>query len=259
MKLDAVGDPFTLAMVAYDWRNGNLRIPFGSSSAPGDSGSALYVYDNLDKKWYAVGVVSKSDCDGNYETLCSQVQYTLINDELIEEFKEPKSVFIKGGAYRFDSAGKLLDSNGGDLGAHTILDSVAGENLWHNINNKGNYAQRLQAMKASKDLYFSDSGTLSLEKDIDLGAGVLVFGKDSVWSIENAGGANNGANNGTGNNANPWFLHGGIYADSGARITYNVATKKDDFLHKLGEGTLVVTSSSPDAGLRIGQGRWAKL
>ncbi|WP_394997713.1 hypothetical protein [uncultured Helicobacter sp.] len=129
MKLDAVGDPFTLAMVAYDWRNGNLRIPFGSSSAPGDSSSALYVYDNLDKKWYAVGVVSQSNCDGNYETLCSQVQYTLINDELIEELKEPKSVFIGSGAYRFDSAGKLLDSNGGDLGAHTILDSVAGENL----------------------------------------------------------------------------------------------------------------------------------
>lgn len=90
-------------------------------------------------------------------------------------------MFIGSGAYRFDNTGKLLDSNNVDLGAHTILDSVAGENLWHNINNKGNYAQRLQAMKASKDLYFSDSGTLSLEKDIDLGAGVLVFGKDSVW------------------------------------------------------------------------------
>lgn len=140
LELKRLGIPFVLEMYAYDWDNDNRRIPFSSSSAPGDSGSALYVYDNLDKKWYAVGVVSQSNCDGNYETLCSQVQYTLINDELIEELKEPKSVFIGSGAYRFDNTGKLLDSNNVDLGAHTILDSVAGENLWHNINNKGNYA-----------------------------------------------------------------------------------------------------------------------
>ncbi|HIV49391.1 MAG TPA: autotransporter serine protease VvfC [Candidatus Helicobacter avicola] len=242
LELRRVDVPFVLEMHAYDWDNANLRIPFGSSSAPGDSGSALYVYDNVDKSWYVVGVVSQSDCSGQTGDGCSYVYYTLVNDELIKEFKEPKSVFVGGGTYRFDNTGSLLDSSGMDLKASVISGSGAGENLWNSLFNKSAYDNRLSQMKDSKDLYFSDSGSLSLEKDIDLGAGVLVFGKDSSWSVSGT------------NNTNTWFLHGGIYADSGARITYEVSTKENDFLHKLGEGTLIVTSSSADAGLRIGQG-----
>ncbi|WP_394951637.1 S6 family peptidase [uncultured Helicobacter sp.] len=242
LELRRVDVPFVLEMHAYDWDNANLRIPFGSSSAPGDSGSALYVYDNVDKSWYVVGVVSQSDCSGQTGDGCSYVYYTLVNDELIKEFKELKSVFVGGGTYRFDNTGSLLDSSGMDLKASVISGSGAGENLWNSLFNKSAYDNRLNQMKNSKDLYFSDSGSLSLEKDIDLGAGVLVFGKDSNWSVSGT------------NNTNTWFLHGGIYADSGARITYDVSTKENDFLHKLGEGTLIVTSSSADAGLRIGQG-----
>lgn len=231
--------PFTISMENYDWRNNNLRIPFSSSSAPGDSGSALYVYDTLDSKWYLIGVVSSSDCGGNTGDLCSIVEYSVIHNALIDEFRESKSLSLSNGTYRFSTSGQLLDSSGRDMGASVLADSVAGNLYWTNINDKSSFNQRIQAMQDNKDISLSGSGTLRLEKDIDLGAGGLVFGRDSVWSIEGA---------------DRWFVHGGIYTDSGSSITYDVKTLDNDFLHKVGSGILRITSSSPNAGLRVGEG-----
>ncbi|EFP3682507.1 hypothetical protein H8321_000780 [Campylobacter jejuni] len=39
----------------------------------------------------------------------------------------------------------------------------------------------------------------------------------------------------------------------GFKVEYNVKTKKDDFLYKMGEGELVVKSQSVDTGLRMGE------
>lgn len=64
------------------------RNPFTSSSTPGDSGSGVYVYDKIDKKWYLVGVVSTSNCNAHFTDgyTCSQVDYALINQAKINEF-----------------------------------------------------------------------------------------------------------------------------------------------------------------------------
>lgn len=232
---------FSIPIENYDWTNNFLRIPFTSSSAPGDSGSALYVYDSLHKKWYVIGVVSTSDCRGESGDLCSIANYAVINTELINEFRESKSLTLGGGAYRFNTNGQLVDSMGQDMGASVISDSVAGNLYWESLFNKTKFEQRIGAMQNSKDIILSGTGTLSLEKNTDLGAGGLVFGKDSVWSIDDS-------------STNAWFVHGGIFADSGSLITYNVKTLDNDFLHKIGSGTLRITTSSPNAGLRIGEG-----
>ncbi|MBX0563968.1 hypothetical protein IZI44_02335 [Campylobacter jejuni] len=42
------------------------RNPFTSSSISGDSGSRVYVYDKMDKKWCLVGVVSTSNCNVHF-------------------------------------------------------------------------------------------------------------------------------------------------------------------------------------------------
>lgn len=130
------------------------------------------MYDNLDKKWYMIGVLSSSDCSGNNKDLCSIAVYSVINNALIDEFKESKSVRLGAGSYVFNT--KLLNSNMQDMGAITINDNLAGSLYWESVFNKTKFNDRLAAMKDSKDIYFSELGELSLEKNIDLGTGTYL-------------------------------------------------------------------------------------
>lgn len=56
-------------------------------------------------------------------------------------------------------------------------------------------------MQNSKDLYFSQNGSINLNSDVDLGASVLNLIKNSNWQIT----------------GDKWLIHGGIYADKGSR------------------------------------------
>lgn len=98
-------------------------------------------------------------------------------------------------------------------------------------------------MEKSRDIYLSGNGTITLKSDVDLGAGGLIVEKGAKWIIANKNPNNN------------WLILGGISTDTGAQVTYHAKTKDNDFLHKIGNGELIITSSSPDAGLRIGDGR----
>lgn len=109
----------------------------------------------------------------------------------------------------------------------------------NSFDDKTKYDKRIEEMQNSKDLYFSQNGSINLNSDVDLGASVLNFDKNSHWKIT----------------GDKWLIHGGIYVDKGSSVEYNVKTKKDDFLYKMGEGELVVKSQSVDAGLRMGEGK----
>lgn len=97
-------------------------------------------------------------------------------------------------------------------------------------------------MEKSRDIYLSGNGTITLKSDVDLGAGGLIVEKGAKWIIANKNPNNN------------WLILGGISTDTGAQVTYHAKTKDNDFLHKIGSGELIITSSSPNAGLRIGDG-----
>ncbi len=220
-----------------DWFSSQIRKPFSSSSAPGDSGSAIYVYDNVDKKWYIIGVVSVSNCDTNGITgySCSVSSYGALNTIKINEFKDKHTYMLNGGTYTINENGKI--SNGDNI--NTITGRSKGEITWQSVFNKTNFEERNKLMQNSKDILFADSGVLTINDNIDLGAGALIFNKNSNWEIK------------TNNN---WFINGGIVANEGSKITYHATTKKDDFLHKTGSGELIITSQSPESGLRIGDG-----
>lgn len=59
--------------------------------------------------------------------------------------------------------------------------------------------KRIEEMQNSKDLYFSQNGSINLNSDVDLGASVLNFEQNSHWKIT----------------GDKWLIHGGIYADKG--------------------------------------------
>ncbi|ULO01889.1 immunoglobulin A1 protease family protein (peptidase_S6 domain) [Campylobacter sp. RM5004] len=125
------------------------RLDFSNNPAPGDSGSAVYVYDNLIKDWFVVGVASTSDCNP-YETngyACSTSSYALINHHIINDFKNGFTA--------------TLDGNGYD--STTISASIKDKN---NENNK--------------DLVFANATTITLNDKENLGSSVFYFNDNST-------------------------------------------------------------------------------
>ncbi len=221
-----------------NYNNQLKRNDFTSSSAPGDSGSALYVYDKLDKKWYLIGVISKSDCNTKFSAgyNCTLVHYALINQPLIEDFKDLKSIKLGDGSYVFEN--RTLKHNDKNI---ENVEFISGKNSGHILFNDGEryiYENRIEEMEKSKDLYFVKSGTIEFKSNTDLGASVLNFATDSNWEIS----------------GDHWFIGGGIYTDTGSKVVYNAKLKEDDFLHKMGQGELEIQSDNVKSGLRMGEG-----
>lgn len=222
-----------------NYNNQLKRNDFTSSSAPGDSGSALYVYDKLDKKWYLIGVISKSDCNTKFSAgyNCTLVHYALINQPLIEDFKGLKSIKLEDGNYVFQD-NTLKRNNEKIEKVEFISKENSGHILFGNSGSRDNYEKRIKEMKKSKDLYFAKSGAIEFKSDTDLGAGVLNFAENSNWEIS----------------GNHWFIGGGIYTDTGSKVVYDAKLKENDFLHKMGQGELEIKSDNTNSGLRMGEG-----
>ena len=125
----------------YD--DGNYdRLDFSNSSAPGDSGSAIYVYDNLLKSWLVVGVMSKSDCNPELTTgfNCTTNKYALINHHIINDFKNDFTKELDGNVYNsIDINNNIKDKfyeNNKDLkfnGKTTINLNLTSENLGSSV------------------------------------------------------------------------------------------------------------------------------
>ncbi len=221
-----------------NYNNQLKRNDFTSSSAPGDSGSALYVYDKLDKKWYLIGVISKSDCNTKFSAgyNCTLVHYALINQPLIEDFKDLKSIKLGDGSYVFEN--RTLKHGNKNI---ENVEFISEQNSGHILFNDGGriiYEERVKEMEKSKDLYFAKSGTIEFKTNTDLGASVLNFAANSEWKIL----------------GDRWFIGGGIYTDTGSKVVYNAKLKEDDFLHKMGQGELEIQSDNVKSGLRMGEG-----
>ncbi|HEH5472527.1 autotransporter outer membrane beta-barrel domain-containing protein [Campylobacter coli] len=221
-----------------NYNNQLKRNDFTSSSAPGDSGSALYVYDKLDKKWYLIGVISKSDCNAKFSAgyNCTLVHYALINQPLIEDFKDLKSIKLGDGSYVFEN--RTLKHGNKNIENVEFISADKSGHILFNDNNRADYEKRVKEMEKSKDLYFAKKGTIEFKSDTDLGASVLNFAADSDWKISGKG----------------WFIGGGIYTDTGSKVVYDAKLKEDDFLHKMGQGELEIQSNNIDSGLRMGEG-----
>lgn len=163
-----------------------------------------------------IGVLSSSDCAGNDNNLCSIDVYSVVNNALVNEFKDDKTIKLSAGKYIFNSS--LLNSSMQDMGAITINDNLAGSLYWESVFNKAKFNDRLAAMKDSKDIYFSQLGELSLEKNIDLGAGGPIFADNANWHIESN---------------DFWLVHAGIYTGLNSLVVYDVKTLDNDFCTKL--------------------------
>ncbi|ANC40673.1 hypothetical protein A6V27_10010 [Hafnia alvei] len=204
--------------------------PFSSAGQGGDSGSPLFVYDSLEKKWKLYGVLTSGSDYGTYNvtTYVLDLQTAFIN-KIIAGNIDPDVVDVTGN---------------GDI--HWTKDAITqGDNswVWHGVTNKALPSSATNAeLDATKDLRFNgDGGLIVLDSSINHGAAKLQFSSD--YRVISADGAN------------ATWVGGGIEVDADKTVDWEVNGLAGDTLHKIGEGTLYVNATGINGGgLRVGDG-----
>ncbi|MBT0882279.1 S6 family peptidase [Campylobacter sp. 2018MI13] len=210
---------------------GSTRLPFSSIASEGDSGSALYVWDNVDKKWYMIGVASSSNCEATGGKTCTITNYHLIDQYTMDKFYNNHTITTQNNL--------TLDSNSLKDGTKELEKTMGDKSFKHYFSstNRTDYDARNNAMANDKDIYIN-GGSLTLSANADLGSSALIVKDNLTYDIK----------------GNFDFLHGGLDIGANSVVNYDPKTAKNDYLHKIGAGKLIVNSSSPNAGLRIGGG-----
>ncbi|CAM3790793.1 S6 family peptidase [Rahnella victoriana] len=249
-------DPVTRKPVyitgAYDWKSGGTMVnptfepsrlrwvnygppdtraqPFSSAIQAGDSGSPLYVYDNLEKEWKIYGV---SPWGGTGKTGYEYTSYTL----------DMQLNFLKGVIAENTDPDVTDIAADGDI-HWAAADITQGENSWqwHGVNTELPSQATADELNASKDLRFAgDGGLIILDSAVNHGAAKLQFSND--YRVVSAEGADS------------TWVGGGIEVDAGKTVDWEVNGLDGDTLHKIGEGTLYVNAVGNNGGaLNVGDG-----
>ncbi|EFZ2447562.1 TPA: serine protease autotransporter toxin SepA [Shigella flexneri] len=186
----------------------------------GDSGSPLFAYDSLQKKWVLIGVLSSGTNYGNNWVVTTQ-------DFLGQQ---PQNDFDKTIAYT-SGEGVLQWKYDAANGTGTL---TQGNTTWDMHGKKGN------DLNAGKNLLFTgNNGEVVLQNSVNQGAGYLQFAGDYRVSALNG----------------QTWMGGGIITDKGTHVLWQVNGVAGDNLHKTGEGTLTVNGTGVNAGgLKVGDG-----
>lgn len=194
--------------------------PLGNHGRPGDSGSPLFAYDALQKKWVLVGVMT-----GGNETIANWnvIPADYLNQVMQDDFDTP------------------VDLVSGQSPLNWTYDKTSGTGtLSQGSKNWAMHGQKGNDLNAGKNLVFSgQNGAIILKDSVTQGAGYLEF-KDSYTVSAETGKTWTGA---------------GIITDKGAHVTWMVNGVTGDNLHKLGEGTLTINGTGINpGGLKTGDG-----
>ncbi|EKS1136580.1 autotransporter outer membrane beta-barrel domain-containing protein, partial [Escherichia coli] len=194
-----------------------------SYGVPGDSGSPLFAYDSLQKKWVIVGVLRAYAGLKGATSWWNVIPTDYLNKVMKEDFDAPVTAISGQGPlnWHFDK----------DTGSGTL---TQGAKTWDMHGQKG------KDLHAGKNLVFSgQNGAIILKDSVIQGAGYLEF-KDSYTVSADSG---------------KTWTGGGIITDEGTNVTWKVNGVAGDNLHKLGEGTLTVSGTGVNpGGLKTGDG-----
>lgn len=203
----------------YNPANGLLP----SYGAPGDSGSPLFAYDALQKKWVVVAVLRAYEGLKGTTNQWDVIPIDYLSQVMREDFDAPVNLT--------PGLGPLSWTYDQESGKGTLRQ---GSNSWEMHGQKG------KDLNAGKNLVFSGkNGVITLKDSVTQGAGYLEF-KDSYTVSADAGKTWTGA---------------GIITGKGADVTWRVKGVAGDNLHKLGEGTLIINGKGVNpGGLKTGDG-----
>lgn len=194
--------------------------PLSNHGRAGDSGSPLFAYDSLQKKWVLVGVLST----GNNTIINWSVIPTEFLSQVMQDDFDTPVTFSSGKealVWRFDQ----------NTGTGTLSQ---GTTTWDMHGQKG------KDLNAGKNLLFSGKGgEVILKNSVSQGAGYLEFADSYMVSAESG----------------QTWTGAGVITDKGTNVTWKVNGVAGDNLHKLGEGTLTVSGTGINpGGLKTGDG-----
>ena len=221
--------PYT-ALIWTFYSPGDERVqPFDIAGLGGDSGSPVFVYDNVEKQWKLAGVTYGIYGTVNYglKTYAHFIQDSFIQ-QLIAGNTDPDVTDSRAEGVMHWGMGTITQG----------MNSWA----WHGIDTALPDDATDAALNASKDLRFKgDGGTLVLDQSVNLGAGKLQFSSD--YLVKSA------------TDTNSTWVGGGIEVDAGKTVQWQVNGLAGDALHKIGAGTLHINASGINGGsLNTGDG-----
>ncbi|WP_283232132.1 S6 family peptidase, partial [Haemophilus influenzae] len=247
-NLKLVGDAYTYGIAGTPYKvnhENNGLIGFGNSkeehSDPkgilsqdpltnyavlGDSGSPLFVYDREKGKWLFLG---SYDFWAGYNKKSWQ-EWNIYKPEFAEKIYQQYSAGSLTGSntqYNWNPTGKTsVISNGSESLNVDLFDSS--QDTDSKKNNHG------------KSVILRGSGTLTLNNNIDQGAGGLFFEGD--YEVK-------------GTSDSTTWKGAGVSVADGKTVTWKVHNPQSDRLAKIGKGTLIVEGKGENKGLlKVGDG-----
>lgn len=143
------GTIFELEKWGAGWSD---KFPFKNNTTGGDSGSAWFVYDGIEKKWVILGT------HYGVTSLPTQSLYNPWNNGAVSNIKNAFTVNV------------ALDGRSGAFGDDNAF-TVEGSSF----------------ATAKKDLSLTGGGTLQLTSNLDMGIGGLIFDKNQRYKVEGDG------------------------------------------------------------------------
>ena len=190
----------------------------------GDSGSGVYAFDKNNNQWILLGVVSQTYIQIGGD----EGKVSFVSKKDLEDYQKnfEKSVNLNSGSWTIN--GLNLNSN----------------NSWQSLDN-------------NKDIIFSGGGNVEVKSNVDRMqsgyAGGFVFEASSGASSTNP-------TKYTFTNAGNYYFKGsGLDIGEKVKVEWALGTQKNDSLHKIGKGELVITTqnnANENLGtLKIGEGK----
>lgn len=213
---------------------GNVNNYGALTSFPrgGDSGSPTFAWDSWNNEWVLVAVHQSKSVNGLY-FMQTVVQYDFIND-LINANSDGMVTYYSS---LNDELSWTFNSSTGE----GVLQQGESGQAYTMHGNKGSETDSLKALDNGKNLVFyaDGAGIINLKDSVNQGAGSLTFNSDyTVKSDDN----------------NTW-MGAGLIINDGVTVNWQVNGVKDDNLHKIGAGTLIVNGNGDNqGGLKAGDG-----
>ncbi len=217
--------------------NYNPDSNFNNRITSGDSGSGIYAYDKTKNKWVLLGVVSQT-----YEQLGqNEAKISFVSNKDLQDYQKNFEQNINL---------KMTEPN---------LNKWMLNNTTLEYDARGDTPNGYHALQNNKDIIFSGGGTIEVQaniyRNISGYAGGFVFTADS--SATSAKPTRYIFTN-KDNKANI-FIGSGLDIGQNVVVEWALGTKKDDSLHKIGKGELIIKTQNVDSTklgtLKIGEGK----
>lgn len=217
------------------------NLEFNNRITSGDSGSGIYAYDDTNKKWVLLGVVSQST---GTETNAGNVAYiTAVSNKDLQDYKNKFEQKIDL---------KMTEPN-------TIEWTLNNTTLEYGA--RGDTPKKTYTLETNKDLIFSGGGNIQVTNNIYRNVSGQAGG--FVFTATNSATKDNPTKyifTNKDNKANI-FVGSGLDIGENVKVEWALRNDKNDALHKIGKGELIVkTDYTPKSGenlgtLKIGEGK----